>query len=139
MEAPMRFLIALCLLFACTKKNDLTTEKQEFYNEAIARGCLVGPTDYYFAEIDESIAGYCVPQFGILINSNRWNDLEPLQRKELVFHEFGHCVLGFEHTEIGLMAPSMHSEEELELMWDKYLDMMFAECLKLEDLLKVKE
>lgn len=135
----MRFIFALLFLFACTKKPDFSAQKQEFYNEANARGCIVAPVEIYFAELEPEIAGYCVPKFGILLNSERWKELGDLQRKELVFHELAHCVFGAEHQQLGLMTPSMNSENELEIMFPRYVDMLFKDCLTFADLMKVTE
>lgn len=136
----MRFIFALLLLFACTKKPDFSAEKQEFYNEAVERGCLVAPVkQMYFAELEDETAGYCFPTTAILISSSRWNKFGPFQKKEVVFHELAHCVFGAEHTDFGIMSPSMHSEQELEMIWPKYVDLLFKDCLTVTDLLKVKE
>lgn len=97
------------------------------------------PVDMYFARLDSDIAGYCVPAFGILINETMWARLKDYQRKELVFHELGHCAMGKEHTDLGIMAPSMHSEAEMEIMWDVYVDLLFKDCLTIFDLLAPKD
>ena len=137
----MRLIISIILLIicSCSNKPDFSAEKQEWYNEANERGCLVFPTKLYFADLKGEAVGYCVPRFGILIDIDSWNKFGPLQRKELVFHELGHCVLSLEHSELGLMAPNMHSEEELDMMWPKYLNLLFKGCLSLGDLIKDKQ
>lgn len=135
----MRLLICLLFLFAC-KKADFLSEKQEFYNAAIAHGCVVLPLEQiYFAELEDGIAGYCLRPGIILLNSKRWDKFGPYQKREVVFHELGHCVLHQEHTALGIMSDSMHSEDELELMWDKYVALMFSNCVTIGDLLKVKQ
>lgn len=130
-------LIAILLtVCACASKPDLSAEKQAWYNEANERGCLVFPTKLYFADLKGEAVGYCVPRFGILIDIDSWNKFGPLQRKELVFHELGHCVLSLEHSEPGLMAPNMHSEKHLEETFSEYTDLLFKGCVTLGDLIK---
>lgn len=129
-----RLLIAILLMVcACKEKPSFEAERQAFYNEANERGCIVQPVRMHFARLD--VAGYCVTDFGILINETLWQEFGPLQKKEVVFHELAHCVFGAEHTEFGLMTPNMHSEQELELMWDKYVDLLFKGCVTLPTLI----
>jgi len=123
--------IALLALFtalaSCKQKPSFEAEKEMFYREANARGCIVQPVDIYFARLDA--AGYCVPNFGILIDETLWESFGPLQRREVVFHELAHCVFGAEHSKLGLMTPSMHDEAHLEAVWDTYVDLLFTDCL----------
>lgn len=123
--------LALAFLFtvitSCKEKPSFEAEKEMFYREANNRGCIVQPVRMHFARLD--VAGYCVADFGVLIDETSWETFGPLQRREVVFHELAHCLFGAEHTSIGLMAPNMHSEEELELMWNKYVDLLFTDCL----------
>jgi hypothetical protein len=131
----MRFILLALLILSCKPKLDYQPQKQAFFNEANARGCLVHTVDIYFAHLDGTTAGYCVPKFGILLSIDRWQEMGELQKKELVFHEHAHCVFGAEHQDFGLMSPSMHSEEELELMWPKYVELLFKDCLTVEQVL----
>lgn len=128
-------LVAILLMVcACKEKPNFEAQKEMFYREANARGCIVQPVRMNFARLDD-VAGYCVADFGILIDETLWQEFGPLQKKEVVFHELAHCVLGAEHTEFGLMTPSMHSEEELELMWDKYVNLLFKDCMTLSTIM----
>jgi hypothetical protein len=102
----------------------------EFFQEAYKRKCLVMPIDAYFARLEPNIAGYCIPGFGILLNENMWPMLSKMERKELMFHELGHCVLGLEHSKEGMMAPVMHDEQEIEKNWDKWVEELFSVCRK---------
>lgn len=102
----------------------------EFFVEAYSRNCAVIPVDAYFARLEDKVAGYCIPGFGILINENRWHSMSLMEKRELMFHELGHCTLGLEHTESGLMAPVMHSEEEIKKNWDKWVEELFTVCKK---------
>lgn len=42
-----------------------------------------------------------------IINIELWNELTPLQKRALVWHELAHDVFNVEHGEIALMATSM--------------------------------
>jgi len=128
----------LFTVIACTSTPDFEAEKQLFYKEANERGCVVIPMDIHFARLG-STAGYCVPRFGILLNETLWHDYGEFQRKELVFHELGHCVLQKDHEELGIMKATMHSEEHMEMMWKEYVDLLFKDCLSLADLIAPKD
>lgn len=122
------------VIVAC-KTPTFEAERELFYKEANERGCLVAPVSIYFARLDSGTAGYCVKDFGILLNETMWMTMKEYQRRELVFHELGHCVLGYDHQDLGIMTTKMHSEAEMEIMWDKYLDLFFKDCLTLTKLL----
>jgi len=125
----LTFPIALFLTGSCGAAS-FRNEADEFYSEALKRRCFVMRVDIYFARLESEIAGYCVPTFGILINENGWNSYGEYERKELIFHELGHCGLGLGHTEIGLMAPRMHTEAEIKKNWKDWVDLLFKDCLK---------
>lgn len=121
--------IALFLTGSCAMVS-FKPEVNEFYAEAMKRRCFVMNVDIYFARLESDIAGYCIPTFGILINENGWHSYEEYERKELIFHELGHCALGLQHTENGLMTPKMHTEQEIKKNWDAWLNLLFEDCLK---------
>lgn len=134
----MRFLstlIVFTVMTACTSKPNFEAEMELFYKEANKRGCITYPVDIHFARLGTT-AGYCIPKFGILINESLWQDYGPYQRKELVLHELGHCVLQAEHESFGLMTPSMHSEAHLEAVWDTYVDLLFKDCVTLSTIVQ---
>jgi len=123
------FSMSLMCISSCAMAN-FEYEYYEFYKESVKRSCVVFPMPAYFAKIENNVAGYCIPTFGILINEERWASMGPYQKKELIFHELGHCVLGLEHKEPGLMAPVMHSEEEVKKNWDAWVNEFFKDCIK---------
>jgi len=41
----------------------------------------------------------------VIINQEVWNRFNAKQRKTLIFHELGHCLLGLEHSDHGFMKP----------------------------------
>ena len=123
--APIALLLTACSLSASFKP-----EVDEFYHEAMKRRCFVFEVDMYFARLESEVAGYCIPTFGILINEDGWDSYEEYQKKELIFHELGHCALGLSHSDDGLMTSKMHSEKELKENWNRWLDLLFKDCLK---------
>lgn len=124
-------IIAFCLSLSCISscaRADFEMEYLEFYQEALKRNCVVFPIDAYFAKLEDDIAGYCIPGFGILVNETRWEKFGPYQKKELIYHELGHCVLGLTHKEPGLMSPTMHKEKDIEKNWNNWKEMLFKDC-----------
>jgi len=122
-------ILSFSYVSSCALAN-FETEYVSFYQEAIKRNCVVFPITAYFSKLEEEIAGYCIPEFGILINEKLWSSLGPFQKKELMFHELGHCVLGLDHSEPGLTTPAMHEEKEIKKNWSAWLDLLFADCMK---------
>ena len=37
----------------------------------------------------------------VIINKKRWKGLSSIEKKIIVYHELGHCMLGLKHTEKG--------------------------------------
>jgi hypothetical protein len=51
-------------------------------------------------ELPEGVLAYCLPKFNtIKVSRAKWNRLDPLSRKLLLYHEWGHCALRREHVE----------------------------------------
>lgn len=48
-----------------------------------------------------TLAGLCEtkPRTTVTINKHRWDLLPEVSRRELVFHELGHCILGLHHDD----------------------------------------
>jgi hypothetical protein len=122
-------IISLMLSLSCPSCGfaNFEIEYLEFHKEAIRRNCVAFPVNAYFARLEPEIAGYCIPSFGILINEDRWATFGPYQKRELMFHELGHCVLGLNHSD-GLMSPKMHRESELKENWKAWVDDLFKNC-----------
>ena len=55
-----------------------------------------------FAELDDGIAGICIPSQGTVIISPIFRD-STNNLEELIYHELGHCVLGMEHRDDSIM------------------------------------
>jgi hypothetical protein len=124
-------ILSLLSFSSCAFAN-FEMEYLEFYQEALKRNCVVFPVNAYFARLEPEIAGYCIPGFGILFNEDRWANFGPYEKRELVYHELAHCVLGQDHSEPGLMSPTMHSEEEIKKNWSAWVDLLFKDCRQWE-------
>lgn len=122
----MKTLFFVFALASCSRLSEL----DEFEVEARNRGCRYFPTSINFTKLLSDIsAGYCIPGVGVFLNANLWPDYERYQRLELVFHEIGHCSLGYGHgDENGIMSPTMHSEKEIETSWAIWVDDYFEGC-----------
>lgn len=61
----------------------------------------------------------------IVINLNHWNEISDVHRKELVFHELGHCSHGLTHrwTE-NIMRPRTYSTKPDGSNWEELVDRM---------------
>lgn len=121
-------LLSCLILSSSCATASMENQYFEFFEQAFKRKCLAIPVSAYFARLEDEIAGYCIPGFGILINENRWPILGEYQKRELMYHELAHCTLGLDHSEPGLMAPVMHSEEELKENWDSWVEELFSVC-----------
>lgn len=55
----------------------------------------------------------------IVINHNHWKDIEPVHRRELIWHELGHCVYDLRHSdEVDIMRPRVYSTKHDGSNWD---------------------
>ena len=50
----------------------------------------------------------------VTINATRWSHLSELERKTLIYHELGHCLLGLGHG-TGVMQPRVHEANSTEI------------------------
>jgi len=71
----------------------------------------------------------------IVINKEFWNDATELQRKELMFHEMGHCLLDLDHDDSivnppgrpkSIMNSHMIATYWLERFFDDYVKELFS-------------
>jgi len=50
--------------------------------------------------------GYCVSNHKIVLNIQHWSGINDWEKKELIYHELGHCFLGLGHnSDISIMNP----------------------------------
>ena len=71
---------------------------------------IYGTSDFSIGDIpinfgdttNDAFDGVCIEYSGgdkeIIIKESWWNSADTSQRKEMIFHELGHCRLGREHT-----------------------------------------
>lgn len=122
----MKYLIlATLLLVGCGGvKQKRIPPPDEFAAYVVEFEQLLGSEIYnvYFAfdELDPEIAqcNYTSVTSTITVDETRWADLCELQRRALIFHELGHCVLLREHTNdgdpISYMNPALRTCEYFE-------------------------
>lgn len=121
----MRLVSALLILASCHPAD--LQETIEFYSLAKKHGCHPLPTKVYFQALSGDKAGLC--HFGgiVLIDKKKWDSYLPYERRELVFHELGHCSLLKRHGG-GIMSPKMHDESEIIESWDDWVRDLFRDC-----------
>ena len=95
---------------------------------------LPGFIGFGFGYMNSSeMVGYCIHtgrffnhlSFSV-IHEKYFKTLPEFQKRDLVFHELGHCLLGLDHTEDGIMKPSLDSSWYYEYNWDDYAHEMFS-------------
>lgn len=66
-----------------------------------------GLTTTFVNDIGDNILGYCLPRLNLVkISRKKWNNLSKIDRKLLLYHEWGHCTLKRDHTEDnGFLCP----------------------------------
>lgn len=130
----------------------------EFYEELQKRekkvcylvtSIRIVPNQLIFDETKRA-AGLCYSQTRsyIEISGPSWEIFDEWQRRALVFHELGHCVLGLDHSPrsaINIMAPVVLPSAIAKAHWPALVDKLFnkdmtgilageLELLDLEDL-----
>lgn len=57
-------------------------------------------TTTFTPELSENILAYCLPRFNsIKVSKAKWDRLDNVSRKLLLYHEWGHCTLRRDHVE----------------------------------------
>jgi hypothetical protein len=80
---------------------------------------------------DESsmIIGLCISSGRVKILKWWWTVAEPIERKGLIYHELGHCLLKLDHStepSVNLMSPYILTASKLADHWDDLVDKLFA-------------
>jgi len=124
----------------------------EFFEEGQTRGfnTLLSDLDITveFGEVQDDAGGECEYRSNtVTINASNWDGLDEYQKRWLIFHELGHCLLdrrGHLNERIGngecqsimkgiedgfLCTNNLYSK----LWWDYYLDELFDESSELSD------
>lgn len=61
----------------------------------------------------------------IILNKLEWETMNYWQKKQLIYHELGHCVLNLKHSKDGLMQPFIIYWKEYRDYEDYYLNLLF--------------
>lgn len=57
-------------------------------------------TTTFVSDISGEVLAYCIPKFNIIkVSRKKWNTLDTLSKKIVLYHEWGHCTLKREHVE----------------------------------------
>lgn len=130
--AKFSALIAVaCNASFCATAPDYGKEYGAFYADAHKRGCAALPVEVTFDDLPPGTAGLCFNLVWIVVlDKNLWLEYGPYQRMELMYHELGHCALYYGHSEPGLMAPTIHREDELVKNWQEWENLLFKDCQK---------
>jgi hypothetical protein len=78
------------------------TDANHYNRELDLDGLIVrfGPTE-------PTVAGYCSGNKLIVINEESWNSYDRYGKEVLLYHEFGHCLLGQDHRLNSIMSPTL--------------------------------
>lgn len=61
---------------------------------------------YFATKLNENTAAYCNSNKHVVVSEEVWDTLNPDERKVLIYHEWGHCILKRDHTESYVIAIS---------------------------------
>ena len=103
--------IATFLLLLNNKKNQpLFTEKdfipflEEFKKDADKYKVVPdfrNMSTMFTPRLSEGVLAYCVPRFNVIkVSKQKWDELDNLSKKLLLYHEWGHCALKREHVTV---------------------------------------
>jgi len=57
-------------------------------------------TTTFVSDLSGEVLAYCIPKFNtIKVSRFKWNQLDTLSKKLLLYHEWGHCTLKREHVD----------------------------------------
>lgn len=121
-----------------------SAEVEEYVNEFIQRGLATNNDHYSFLEDsfinidfeDESyfegnIVGVCdYDEEKISLRKKYWDNITISERKELLFHELGHCWLHQDHRPNSIMSEYMLNTGEFHNNYHWYMDELFYFNLK---------
>lgn len=135
----MRYILLLIILLTgcgthISVNNDPTFNKyyDTFLEEGLKRGVnlySIPRVSIYFSEtLSDNFAGYCSWGEGyrfISINKKYWDGYSEIDREYLIFHELGHCVLGKDHDDGGVMSNDYFDWINYANNRHHYLDLLF--------------
>jgi hypothetical protein len=83
-------------------------------------------TKIEFVEKSSSYHGYCYHgSRTIHINPEHWDSIPYVWKRELIFHELGHCEFNLLHepmNKVAIMRPKVYSTDVLGTNWEQLLD-----------------
>lgn len=97
-----------------------TNDKVHNLTETIAE-CSIHTENYY-----NIFEYFQMVSKNIFIDREMWEHLEDPVRKQLFYHELGHCLFGLEHTATGIMQPNIYTP----ITWDTDLIEFFNAATK---------
>lgn len=57
-------------------------------------------TTTFVESLSDGVLAYCIPNFNIIkVDRNKWNSLDELSKKLVLYHEWGHCTLRRPHVD----------------------------------------
>ena len=133
MGGVLKYLILVALIVAgCGKKpfQKRIPPPDAFAEYVVEFESLLGSEIYniYFAFGDLNSYATCARSTGtITVDETRWADLCPLQRRALIFHELGHCVLMRDHTNDGDPISYMNPALRTCTYYEQNIDALDAE------------
>ena len=123
----MRIWILILMNFAslaCSNNKDsryIDERAREFFNEFQAEhGYDISFINIRFSVFEEAEAAKCVKESGlVLVNEVYWADWCDEQKRSVIWHELGHCVLGRKHEEDGSSSYMVSDVQKCEWYLDK--------------------
>lgn len=87
-----------------------------------------GQIDIYWGDTDGDIAEAIGmnedDSVQIIVNPIIWTELSELERKEIMYHEFGHDILNLEHTSHGIMMDEELAATDNQML-EIYIEALF--------------
>jgi hypothetical protein len=129
--------VILCLcLVACGHciPPDWAKEYVELFNyESEIRGCFLRADEITYVMHEDferwEYIGYCeYATDTIAVRESWWVRASDTQKEILMFHEMGHCILGWGHLDSGIMQPILMSPKQYEANRKQLLDQLFSAC-----------
>lgn len=75
--------------------------------------------------------GYCMAPVRIVISKKFWQDSDYIEKKNLIYHELGHCALGLDHTAsetLAIMNPYLLPPRLAQKNWETLVREMFVDA-----------
>lgn len=119
----MKYLILL-MVIACKvestpmfAQSDLAFEsyRNKFYDDAKEYNSPATQSPIIFGTVSDAVAVCRTPENIVIVDKDKWQDMNDTQRQVLIHHELGHCALNRPHYD---ELPSIMNEEYLFTIGD---------------------